>query len=183
MRYSTATMAAALMSLGLIGTEAKAGPCPYTDMVQGWYQQYLHRPADPGGLHTWVSALRSGACPNDVQASILASEEYLCQNGHTGRGFVTGLYTDVLGRTPCAQEVNDWEYRLRQVGCRKRLSLDFFAAAGPELGARAARPAVHRHADRRPVAPVAAPVVVRPLAPASYGPARGGRYDVGYRYR
>src|SRR5262245_51994373 len=99
MRYLTALTAAALAAL-VLGGEAKAHGCPHTDLVTSWYHRYLGRAPDPGGLRTWVSALRCGTDPREVEASILASEEYLCRHGHNGAGFITGLYTDVLGRTP-----------------------------------------------------------------------------------
>src|SRR5262245_22521511 len=76
MRYFAATAAATLVAVGLIGANAEAHGCRHTEMVQDWYHRYLHRAPDPGGLQTWVSALRCGTDPAEVQASILASEEY-----------------------------------------------------------------------------------------------------------
>jgi Domain of unknown function (DUF4214) len=193
MRYVLAITSAAVIALGLGGAEAKAhNNRHHVDMVNAWYHQYLGRGAEPGGLHTWVSALHCGAEPIDVQASILASDEYLCRHGHSEAGFVTGLYTDILCRTPCAQEVHDWLCRLRAIGCRKRLALEFFAAAGPELARRNSRyePITHGHHDPYPrvpvrTAPVVAPVAVRPVLPAPplHTPGRGLRLGVSYTSR
>ncbi len=181
MRYFTFLTVAALAALTLNSAEVSASPCPYTPLVQSWYQRYLHREPDPGGLHTWVSALRCGASPDDVQASILASEEYYCNRGkHCETGYVSALFTDVLGRAPCEHDIHSWTHRLRQLGCRKRLALEFFAASAPELAGRTARPVAvvpavgHRHKDPRPLAPVYSATPFAPAPPHGAWPA--GRY-------
>ncbi|MEX2560843.1 MAG: DUF4214 domain-containing protein, partial [Pirellulales bacterium] len=43
---------------------------------EGWYQDYLNRNADAGGRAFWVSVLRAGARWQQVQAALLASDEY-----------------------------------------------------------------------------------------------------------
>jgi hypothetical protein len=118
------------------GLPASAGGCPQEDLVQSWYHCYLGRVADPSGFQAWVQALRCGTPPVEVQASILASEEYYCRYGHTPQGFVTGLYQDVLGRGACAQEVQAWVGRLVPCGDRQRLARDFLCAAHSELAQR-----------------------------------------------
>lgn len=179
MRYLPTLAAAALVAVALGATEAKASPCPYTDMVTDWYVRYLNRAPDPGGLHTWVSALRCGADPRDVEAGILASEEYFCRYGHSNPGFVTGLYTDVVGRAPCAHEIEEWMCRLRQIGCRKRLSLEFFAAASQELTGRAI---AHRHTPHPPsrLENRTAARIGRLFAPVPTVPVRGERFEGRY---
>lgn len=176
MRYLTTLTAAALVAVALGATEAKASHDPYTDMVTDWYHRYLNRAPDPGGLHAWVAALRCGTDPRDVEASILASEEYFCRYGHSEPGFVTGLYTNVLGRAPGAHEIENWTCRLRQIGCRKRLSMEFFGAAGPE---RTGLSLALRLPAHQPLVPAhsPAPVIGRPFAPMPPAPVYGGRYD------
>lgn len=172
--------AAALLVLGLAGVNANAHACPHTALVQSWYQRYLHRQPDPQGLHTWVSALRQGESPLAVQASILASDEYFCRYGHTNAGFVTGLYTDVLGRAPCAQELADWSHRVRRLGCRKRTAQEFCAAtASAGLPPVLEVPAPHLHGHHHVVPPAVVPEFprtafrpVRPVYPPVGGPVR-----------
>jgi hypothetical protein len=135
MRYVLVTTAA-MLTLGMGGLPAPAASCPQEDLVQGWYHCYLGRAADPSGLQTWVQALRGGTPPAEVQASILASEEYYCRYGHTPEGFVAGLYRDVLGRGACAPEVQAWVGRLLPCGDRQRLARDFLCAAQTELAQR-----------------------------------------------
>jgi hypothetical protein len=102
-----------------------ARACPYTTAVQGWYQQYLHRPLDPLGAQVWVNQLRSGAPPGTVLAGILGSDEYYRRCGGNEAAFVTGLYTDLVGRPPCAQDLANWCGRMRRVGCRVTFSQQF----------------------------------------------------------
>jgi uncharacterized repeat protein (TIGR03803 family) len=47
-----------------------------TDQVQGFYNQYLHRTADPAGLNGYLAALQQGVPAEQVIASILSSDEY-----------------------------------------------------------------------------------------------------------
>jgi hypothetical protein len=66
-------------------------------VVDGFYRDYLGRPADTSGLAVWspwATALRT-----EVQAKLLASDEYYGQAGGTNDGFVDALYQDVLGRS------------------------------------------------------------------------------------
>ncbi len=177
MRSLLALVAAAAVVLGPGGVDAKAHDSPYADMVRSWYHRYLHRAPDPGGLHTWVSALRGGSSPEEVQANILASEEYFCQHGHSDVGFVAGLYADVLGRGARPEEVEDWLCRLRRLDCRTQLSREFLAAAGPELYRHAG------HGGRHLPLVEARPVVVRPVAPPVVVPSRGVRISFGYAGR
>jgi hypothetical protein len=103
-------------------------------LVQSWYQRYLHGPADPDGLQAWVGLLRNGQPPEEVQAGILASEEYYRNHGSDPRAYIEGLYSDVLGRNANRQEVRGWlETFERDRGDRQRLARQFVRAAQPEL--------------------------------------------------
>ena len=73
----------------------------------------------------------------EVQAGILASEEYYCRNGHTAEGFVAGLYRDVLGRPACGAEIQTWARRLCHCGTRETVVAEFLNAARAELAGRA----------------------------------------------
>jgi hypothetical protein len=101
--------------------------------VESWYEQYLHRSADVAGLQNWVSVLREGASPLEVQAGILGSEEYW-QNHYRDPGrLIAGLYKDVLGRRAWPSEIEQWLriYR-RDSGDRQLLAQQFLTAAqGP----------------------------------------------------
>jgi hypothetical protein len=156
MRPWLATAATALMAAGLGGAAARAGDCAEYRQVQGWYQRYLHRPADELGLAVWGGQLRGGGHPDAVLAGILGSEEYWCLHGRTAEGFVAGLYAEALGRRACPEEVQRWVCRLGQCGCRETLAREFLGEA------------------RRGVPAVAAAAFAPPPPPA---------YPVGYRGR
>ncbi len=56
-----------------------------------------------------IPALTVGASSvEQVQSSILASDEYFAVHGGTAEGFITGLYQNLLDRSPSAAEVQQW---------------------------------------------------------------------------
>jgi ELWxxDGT repeat protein len=68
------------------------------DLVNGYYQHYLGRTADAGGLNTFVNALGTGATDQQVQAFLIGSPEFYANSGGTNNGFLSNLFLDVLGR-------------------------------------------------------------------------------------
>jgi hypothetical protein len=78
------------------------------DLVSDWYQAYLHRLPDAGGLSAFSAALENGASEDSVQAGILGSREFYIISGNTPSGFVNALYQDILGRTPSTTEAAGW---------------------------------------------------------------------------
>ena len=46
------------------------------DLVQGYYQLFLGRQGDLGGLNAWVDSLRHGATSGDVIVAFVASDEF-----------------------------------------------------------------------------------------------------------
>ncbi len=59
----------------------------------------------PAGL---PALARLGATDAQVRGSLLASDEFLAVHGGTDQGFVTGVYQDVLGRSPDAAGLAQW---------------------------------------------------------------------------
>src|SRR5262249_15833819 len=45
-------------------------------LVDSYYEQYLHRPADPLAQSLWTGMLQKGGSPEDVIAGIVGSAEY-----------------------------------------------------------------------------------------------------------
>jgi hypothetical protein len=110
---------------------------PYVDMVEAWYLQFLRRSPDAAGLAAHVAILQSGADPGDVQAAIIGSDEYWRRQGSTARGFVRGLYIDVLGRPAGPSEVASWLNRFNvNRGDRTQVAREFLGAAVTELSLR-----------------------------------------------
>jgi hypothetical protein len=79
--------------------------------VEQLYVSILHRTASPAERAGWVNALLAGASETDVATAFLTSPEYLSTHSDSA-SFVTGLYHDVLGRTPGASEVAGWQQAL-----------------------------------------------------------------------
>jgi streptogramin lyase len=86
----------------------------YIDFVSGLYLTYLRRAADIAGLEGWVNGLLFGQFRDEqVTANFLAAPEYVNNHGGftnnlPGRGWVIGLYNDVLGRAPLESEIQGW---------------------------------------------------------------------------
>jgi hypothetical protein len=55
-----------------------------TDLIQSYYQRFLNRAADPGGLKTFIGALQSGVSDEQVITAIVGSREYLSVHQLTG---------------------------------------------------------------------------------------------------
>jgi hypothetical protein len=83
------------------------------DLVSGYYEAYLGRAPDSGGLSYWVAQLTAGVSDESVIATILGSDEfYTTDSGGTADGFVTALYGALLGRAPDSGGLAYWESRL-----------------------------------------------------------------------
>ena len=108
-------MAAAFILVTIAG-EGRAQPGSAESLVASWYHRYLEREPDPTGFYDHVRALRGGAPPVAVEAEILGSEEYYRLQGANPRGFVFGLFRDVLGRPPAPGEMAYWLDRVRDEG-------------------------------------------------------------------
>jgi hypothetical protein len=190
MRYAFASLTAALLGLGIQGTDAGAQTVyrassqdSGVQLLDSWYRRYLGRPVDQNGLQSWLAQLGN----MNVEAAILGSPEYYDRHGDTPEGFVTGLYVDVLGRQPAAQEVQGWLVRLAQLGGnRTALADDFLRAAATELSLRG-----QPQANYQPAVPpiVQQPVTVVPdVTPVYvysspwYGSVYRPRYWIGNRY-
>jgi hypothetical protein len=110
---------------------------PNADMIDAWFQRYLGRSVDRGGLDSRLALLRRGADPLDIEADIIGSDEYWNRNGRSVAGFVRGLYRDVLGRDPNAPEIRNWSARFTaNRGNRSAVAREFLQAAQLELSLR-----------------------------------------------
>lgn len=76
--------------------------------INDLYRTILGRSADSAGRRYWLSRVASGTRLEDVAAGFYASREYFAGRGGTNRGFVAGLYRDILGRSPDAAGLNSW---------------------------------------------------------------------------
>jgi hypothetical protein len=103
--------------------QIRASPEYRGDQVDGLYATYLHRAADPAGRAGWIAALSAGLSETDAARLFMTSPEYTLSHPEEV-SFVSGLYADILGRTPDAIGLNGW------VGAARRgLSRDAIADA------------------------------------------------------
>ena len=79
------------------------------EYVKGLYADILDRPADAGGLASWVDQIRRGVSRTQVAAGFYGSVE-----SRTDR--VKALYQEVLGRAPDAGGQRHWVGQLSHLG-------------------------------------------------------------------
>src|SRR4051812_16227050 len=130
MRHTIAFIAAALLAVSFVTPAPAQVIYDDANSIAAMYQRYLGRNPDATGLQGWVQEARRG---RNIQAVILGSDEYYLRRGSTPQGFITGLYVDVLGRVPAANEVQGWLDRLPAIGYnREALAAEFVNAAAYE---------------------------------------------------
>jgi hypothetical protein len=101
----------------------------YTQFVVGAYQRYLKRLPDNAGLNGWVSGMLAGTFSDEqVEAQFIGSQEYIAGHGGPGAAWVTGMYQDLLGRTPSAAEVQGWVNALNNGTAAAAVALGFAAS-------------------------------------------------------
>lgn len=107
----------------------------YTNFIIGAYQKYLGRNPDAAGLNNWLTLMRSGQVSDErLEASFVGSTEYIANHGGAGAGWVTGMYVDLLGRSPSTAEVNGWVAVLNAGTPTTEVAYGFAASAEREAG-------------------------------------------------
>jgi hypothetical protein len=125
---------AALAAFGVWAGPASAQTQDQANLVESYYEKYLHRQADPVGMKTWLDHFSWGESAESIQAQLMTSDEYWQINGSNPGGFVMGMYRDVLGRNPNQFEVATWvNYFMQDPTNRLRTSNAFMVAARGEL--------------------------------------------------
>ena len=75
--------------------------------IDGYYQTFLHRAADPTGRQAWVADMVGGMSEETVISAFLNSIEFQLDNP-TATQFVTALYQEVLDRAPDQSGLSGW---------------------------------------------------------------------------
>jgi hypothetical protein len=107
----------------------------YQLFVKNAYTTYLGRPATPAEVAAWASAMQNGLTDERLEASFIGSPEYIANHGGPGAGWVTGMYKDLLGRTPSSFEVNAWVAALNSGVSPQQVAYGF-AVSGEREGRR-----------------------------------------------
>jgi hypothetical protein len=74
--------------------------------------------------------MQGGFTDEWLDAALVGSPEYAQNHGGLGAGWITGLYQDLLGRTPALAELNGWAQALARGMAAMQLAYGF--AASPE---------------------------------------------------
>ncbi len=112
-------------------------PSGYRQMVESWYTLYLNRAPDPTGVRDFVNRLSRGASPEEVQSSIIGSDEYYRLHGSRPASWIAGMYADVLNRSARPDEISHWLGMYQRLGgSREQTALEFLRTARTELSQR-----------------------------------------------
>jgi uncharacterized protein YkwD len=76
--------------------------------VNDLYRKVLGRDADAAGRAFWVKKIAAGMRLEDVAAAMYASPEYFDRKGGTNKGFIKGLYQDILHRSADLAGLDHW---------------------------------------------------------------------------
>jgi hypothetical protein len=100
----------------------------YADFVTAAYQRYLGRMPVASEVNGWVASMQRGLTDEQLEAGFIGSPEYIANHGGAGAGWVTGMYHDLLGRTPTNEEVNAWVNHLNQGETTQAVAYGFAAS-------------------------------------------------------
>jgi hypothetical protein len=91
-----------------VASEIVNSPENFADFISGEYLRFLRRPADAAGLSFFVASMEQGLSAETVEADFVSSTEYILDHGNNATLWLSGLYNDLLGRTPDAAGFNNW---------------------------------------------------------------------------
>jgi hypothetical protein len=77
-------------------------------IIRADYANFLGRAASNAEVNAWVNVFQQGATRANVEADIIASNEFFADANNDPRTFITHIYQEVLQRTPASSEVDAW---------------------------------------------------------------------------
>jgi hypothetical protein len=77
-------------------------------IIDGYYQQYLLRPADAAGLANWKTVWGEDGGPEKVRAFFAESDEFYNSAGGSPDTWINALYQRILARSPDPQGEQFW---------------------------------------------------------------------------
>ncbi len=118
-----------LLGLLLVPHSLAAQTYSSADQVRNLYRKYLNREPTQTELTQWVWSFQKGMALSEAQATFLASDAYFNRYARSGSSFISGMFTDVLGRAPTSVESLQWLHRLNSSqGDRAKLVREFLLA-------------------------------------------------------
>jgi hypothetical protein len=91
-------------------------------LVNSFYNQYLEREADPGGLVGFGPLIDGGTSWEHVQSLLLGSDEFFALAGNNNDNFIAGLYFLLLDRAPDEDGFGFWFDRLNEGWSRQMVA-------------------------------------------------------------
>jgi hypothetical protein len=95
--------------------------------VDHLYREALDRAPDGGGRRYWVDQLRAGTSVNRFGGLVYGADEFYRRSGGTTAGFVSALYSRILGRPADAGGLTHWSTIVQRDG-RGPVAAAFFAS-------------------------------------------------------
>jgi hypothetical protein len=96
-----------------------------SSLIAESYQHYLGRNPDAAGLEGWLGGMAQGMHIEQMQSGFISSPEFYAAAGSDDRRWIAALYQTVLGRSPSASEVDDWQRTLGTGASKGAVALGF----------------------------------------------------------
>src|SRR5690606_4630638 len=98
------------------------------DQISAWFREYLNRDLRQNERQVWQSSIDRGVTLDEVQAELLAHNDFYTQADRDDRQYIENMYLAVLGRRPQQAEVDAWVRRLEaKNGLRREIAREFLA--------------------------------------------------------
>jgi hypothetical protein len=100
------------------------------NLIRADYQHDLGRAADPASLSFWIGQLRAGLTDDQLNADLLASDEFFQHAGGNAAAWVDADFQNLLGRSSDPAGTSAWLGELQHGFTRSQVALGI--ASGPE---------------------------------------------------
>lgn len=98
--------------------------------IRSYFQDILGRGPEVAEVDAYMGQFRAGRSQDQIRESFFASDEFSARFSHNSAAFVAQLYSQVLGRTGSAGEVNFWVNVLRSTnGDRTLVARSFLTSS------------------------------------------------------
>ena len=119
-------------NIGAVAESLAHGVDYDTSFITTAYQAYLGRPVDVAGLNYWITQMQLGTTDEQLEASLLASTEYVANHGGTNVSWVLGMYEDLLDRPADGPGLSYWLDQLQAGTNRYQIALEIASSAERE---------------------------------------------------
>lgn len=125
MAFWTSELSSGVPLQEMAGAVSHSGEYYGNEVIGPDFQQYLHRGASASDIAVYAAALQAGATDEQVEASLVASDEFYDRAGGTNADWIDAIYTSVLGRVADAAGSAFWLSALSAGATRGQVALEF----------------------------------------------------------